>query len=63
MSWDENKHPIDDDGKFNFKNGGDNTKKESPANILYGKSKAKKELEKTTQKEKSKLLDILGDKA
>ena len=63
MSWDENKHPRDDDGKFTFKNGGDNTKKESPANILYGKSKAKKELEKTTQKEKSKLLDILGDKA
>ena len=65
MSWNEQDHPRDDDGKFTFKNGGSgiNTKRESLTEVLYKNSKIKKEEEIMKQKEKSKLLDILGNKA
>ena len=63
MSWNEQDHPRDDDGKFTFKNGGDNKNKQIPAEILYKNSKIKKEEEMIKQKEKNKLLDALGDKA
>ena len=36
MTWNESKHPRDDDGKFTFKNGGASANtKENPASILY----------------------------
>lgn len=63
MSWNEQEHPRGDDGKFTFKNGGGGVNKETPAEILYKNSKIKKEEEIIKQKEKSKLLDILGNKA
>jgi len=63
MVWNEQDHPRKDDGKFTFKNRGGGTNKETPAEILYKNSKIKKEEETMKQKEKSKLLDILGDKA
>ena len=63
MSWNKQEHPKDDDEKFTFKNGGDNKSKQTPAEILYKNSKIKKEEEIMKQKEKSNLLDILGNKA
>ena len=64
MTWDENLHPRDEDGKFTFKNGGNNSNtKESPANILYRDSKIKAEKDKQESEYKSKLLNILGNKA
>ncbi len=64
MTWDESKHPRDDDGKFTFKNGGSTTNaKESPVDILYRDSKVKAEKDKQEAEYKSKLLNILGDKA
>ena len=62
--WNEQDHPRDDEGKFTFKNGekGSNTK-ESPANILYRDSKIKAEKDRQETEYKSKLLNILGDKA
>ena len=65
MSWNEQEHPRDDDEKFTFKNGdsGISAKKKSPTEVLYKNSKIKREEEVMKQKEKSKLLDILGDKA
>ena len=63
MTWNKQDHPRDDDGKFTFKNGGDNKNKQTPAEILYKNSKIKKEEEIIKQKEKSKLLEALGDKA
>ena len=83
MTWDESKHPRDNEGKFTYKNGGGNTDsiqksytqapfklgaqtdiiKENPADILYRESKIKAEKDKQESEYKSKLLDILGDKA
>lgn len=62
--WNEQDHPRDDDGKFTFKNGesGSSTK-ESPASILYRDEKIKREKDKKEAEYKSKLLDILGNKA
>ena len=58
--WNEQDHPRDDDGKFTFKNGGSSSNtKESAANILYKDTKIKKQ----ESEYKSKLLNILGDKA
>ncbi len=62
--WNESDHPRDDDGKFTYKNGGTSAKiKESPADILYRDSKVNTEKDKQESEYKSKLLDILGDKA
>ena len=64
MTWDENLHPRDEDGKFTFKNGGNGSNtKESPASILYRDSKIKAEKDRQESEYKSKLLNILGDKA
>ena len=64
MTWDENKHPRDNEGKFTFKNGESNLDtKESPASILYRDSKIKAEKDRQEAEYKSKLLDILGNKA
>lgn len=63
MSWSEQEHPSDDDRKFTFKNRGGGANKETSTEILYKNSKIKKEEEIMKQKEKSKLLDILGNKA
>ncbi len=64
MTWDESKHPRDDDGKFTFKNGeSSSSTKEQPADILYRDSKVKAEKDKQEAEYKSKLLDILGNKA
>jgi len=64
MSWDENKHPRDEDGKFTFKNEGKaSSNKENPKDILYQKSRKQKEIETIKQKRKNELLDILGNKA
>ena len=64
MSWDENKHPRDDDGKFTFKNEGKaSSNKENPKDILYQKSRKQKEIETIKQKRKNELLNILKDKA
>ena len=65
MTWNEQEHPRDDDGKFTFKNGdsGIGAKKKSPTEVLYKNSKIKREEEIIKQKEKNKLLDILGNKA
>ena len=78
MIWDESKHPRKENGEFTYKNGGDsrnNSKNDtqalkgriektevnkSHANILYGGSYKK---EKAENEYKSKLLNILGDKA
>ena len=62
--WNESDHPRDDDGKFTFKNGVSATNaKESPANILYKDEKIKREKDKQESEYKSKLLNILGNKA
>ena len=62
--WNEQDHPRDDDGKFTFKNGGASTNiKENPANILYQDSKIKAQKDRQESEYKSKLLNILGDKA
>ena len=62
--WNESDHPRDNDGKFTYKNGGNNSNaKESPANILYRDEKIKTEKNKQESEYKSKLLDILGNKA
>ncbi len=58
MNWNEEKHPRDKEGKFTFKNGGNNIS--SASEILYGK--IKKEV-KEKGKLKEKLLNILGSKA
>jgi len=58
--WNEQDHPRDDDGKFTFKNGGSSSNtKESAASILYKDTKIKEQ----ESEYKSKLLNILGDKA
>jgi len=55
MSWDENKHPRDEDGKFTFKNEGKaSSNKENPKDILYQKSRKQKEIETIKQKRKIK---------
>ena len=64
MSWNEQDHPRDDDGKFTFKNGGrisapNKTNKE----ILFEKSRKQKENDSLKQKRKNELLDTLKDKA
>ena len=60
MTWQEEKHPRDDEGKFTFKNGGSSTTKETQAELLYGKlTKAEKEKSQT----KNKLLQELGNNA
>ena len=62
--WNEQDHPRDDDGKFTFKNGGSSANtKERPADILYRDSKIKAEKDRQEAEHKSKLLDILGNKA
>ena len=62
--WREQDHPRDNDGKFTYKNGGNNSNaKESPASILYRDEKIKTEKNKQEITYKSKLLNILGDKA
>ena len=62
--WNEADHPRDDDGKFTFKKGEKTTNtKENPANILYRDSKIKAQKDKQEAEYKSKLLNILGDKA
>ena len=62
--WNEQDHPRDDDGKFTFKNGGSSANtKERPADILYRDSKIKAEKDRQEAEYKSKLLNILGDKA
>jgi len=62
--WNEQDHPRDNDGKFTFKNGASATNtKESPANILYKDEKIKREKDKQESEYKSKLLNILGNKA
>ena len=63
MKWNEQDHPRDDDGKFTFKNGGVSGTKESSASILYRDEKIKKEKDKIESEYKSKLLNILGNKA
>ena len=64
MTWDESKHPRDDDGKFTFKNGiSSSSTKESAASVLYKDSKIKEQKDKQEAEYKSKLLNILGDKA
>lgn len=63
MVWNEQDHPRDEGGKFTFKNGGNIKSKETPTEILYRSSKARKEEETTKQKEKNRLLDILGNRA
>ena len=62
--WNEQDHPRDEDGKFTFKNreNGSNTK-ESPADVLYHHSKIKAEKDKQESEYKSKLLNILSNKA
>ena len=58
------KSKRDDDGKFTFKNGGSSSRaKENPADILYLDSKIKAEKDRQESEYKSKLLNILGDKA
>ena len=62
--WNEQDHPRDDDGKFTFKNGGSSANtKERPADILYRDEKIKAEKDRQEAEYKSKLLNILGDKA
>jgi len=63
MTWREQDHPRDDDGKFTFKNGGDNKNKQTTAEILYKNLKIKQEEKIIQQNEKNKLLDALGNKA
>ena len=71
MTWREQDHPRDDDGKFTFKNGGRITGvsvKEKGANtsareILFEKTKKQKESNVLKQKRKNDLLDVLKDKA
>ena len=47
MTWDESKHPRDDDGKFTYKNGGNSgTMTGGAADILYHDSKIKDEKDK-----------------
>ena len=58
MTWNEEKHPRDNNGKFTFKNNGEMAK-----NVLFEKSSIQKEIETTKQKRKNELLDILKDKA
>lgn len=42
MVWREEEHPRDEEGKFTFKNGGNvSVNKETPAEILYGKTTKK----------------------
>ena len=51
MTWQEEKHPRDDEGKFTFKNGGSSTTKETQTELLYGKlTKAEKEKSQTKNK-------------
>lgn len=62
--WNEQDHPRDNNGKFTFKNGGNTeTIARSTVDILYHDSKVKAEKDKHETEYKSKLLDILGDKA
>ncbi len=64
MIWDENKHPRNNEGKFTFKGGGSNSNtKENPASILYRDSKIKAGKDKQESEYKSKLLNILGNRA
>ncbi len=59
MVWNEEKHPRAKDGKFTFKNGGRNDTTHA-GEVLYGRiEKNNKEIEK----EKERLLNILGSKA
>ena len=64
MTWDESKHPRKENGEFTFKNGetSSNTK-ERAADILYKDEKIKREKDKKEAEYKSKLLDILGNRA
>jgi len=62
--WNESEHPRDDDGKFTFKNGGNYySNRERAADILYRDEKIKTEKNKQESTYKSKLLNILGDRA
>ena len=64
MTWDEDKHPRDEKGQFTFKNGeSSSSTKEQPADILYRDSKIKAKKDRQEAEYKSKLLDILGNKA
>lgn len=62
MTWREQEHPRDNEGKFTFKNGGGEKSKtnETPAQILYGK---KTKEEKMQSEYRSLLLETLGDRA
>ena len=42
MSWNEQEHPRDDDGKFTFKNGGDNKNKQTLLKFCIKIQKLKK---------------------
>ncbi len=59
MTWNEQDHPRDEDGKFTFKNGGMmKERNQNPAEILYGK-KTKEEKLKTEKR--NELLHTLGN--
>ena len=62
--WNESEHPRDEDGKFTFKNEGNSgTITGGAADIIYHDSKVKEQKDRQENEYKSKLLDILGDKA
>ncbi len=66
MSWNEQDHPRDGEGKFTFKNGGSIGKEaenKTHADILYSKSNGLKEAEMQKRKRKGELLKILGNHA
>lgn len=57
--FNEQDHPRDEDGKFTFKNGGENSKSVSPVEILYGKKTREERFKKQRRNE---LLTELKDK-
>lgn len=63
MTWNEQEHPRDKEGKFTFKNGDVNSNKESTTQALFQDSRIQKEIETQKSKRKNELLGILGDKA